>query len=597
MLCPQCFTPLSPASSACPHCGRPATRLSDDRRYSLAMAATLMRPDTQPELPVSSSALVPTPAISSSRYETVRLWADSLIRSGSAAARKNAAQIRPAAQPYTLAHLVADTFGRNASPAVLARGAEESRMQRLLSQVLGARLGVTKWASALTGGGVAMGFALALALVVQLVWNALLGTLAPGLSDPVTAFVERALSAVLGGSPVKLLALANLVPLQLVGATSSVPGTGQLQLTPPLSGLLLIPMVALIFGGALSAASDCTGRARYSIARGALVGPVYAALLSLLTALGGVHLDGATFGLGGTPTLLADPRLTLCAGLLWGTLFGALGGWVRLYGRRSLAELVARLARITRFRRLVGSVVGAAVTLAYGLGGSLALAIAGLVVLLASGHAPSLLASAAQASHLGGTPQGILGFALLVLTLVPSLAIWVFVYASGGSLDADYVTHASAGNTGIAFSTFALSGGSPASSPALYLLALLPIVCCFVGGRAAARFARADSRGAGFLAGALVVLPLALFALVLAMLATFSLQAHLPAGTLMLDVAPSALGGLPQLIVAVVVAGLGGRSTVAPGTVKRVETPAATASVTPAGDGASQSAESLVRGR
>jgi hypothetical protein len=552
------------------------------------MATALLQPDTQPELPIDrsplsssrSSALDPSPASLAGRYETIRLWADSLVRAGSAATRPYVPPLRPAAQPYTLAHLIADSFGLDASPATLTRGAQESRLQRLLAQALGVRLAVTKWAAALAGGGLAMGIALSLALVVQLVWNALLAAFAPGLSDPVTAFAERTLAAVLGGSPVKLLALANLAPLQLFGATSPVPGAGQFQFNPPLSALLLIPMVALVLGGALSAASDCTGRARYSVARGALVGPVYAALLSLLTALGGIHLDGTMFGLGGAPALFAAPGTTLFYGLLWGTLFGALGGWVRLYGRRSLSEVLARLTRIARFRRAVGALVGAVVTLAYGLGGSLALALAGLVALLASGNTPAWLASAGQATHMGGTPQGILGLALLALTLAPSLAIWVFVFASGGSLDVDYVTYAPAGHTGISFSTFALSGGSQAPSAALYLLALLPIACCYLGGRAAARFAGADSRGAGFLTGALVVPPLCVFALILTTLATLSLQAHLPVGTLIVDVAPSALGGLPQILVAIAVAGLGGRSAVGP----EAETP----TVTPSAGEASQ---------
>ncbi len=559
MLCARCFTVLPHASSECAHCGLVSTA----KTYSLAMATAVrgtMRPDTQPELPI------PSPSASASRYETVRLWADSLVRGHPAPLRQPAPRTRPAAQPYTLALLISDTFGVNARPAALA-GARTSatRLQRLLTQTLGTRLGVTKWAPALVGGGLAALLALAGVVLVQLTWSVALGAFAPGLSDPATGFVERTLLALLGGSPFKLFALANLAPLLLFGGAGMDPGGAHMQLTPPLTSLLLIPILALLLGGALAASSDFTRRARYSVARGALVGPVYALLLTLLTELGGNRFDGASLGLHGTTVaLLPTLTMTLFYGLLWGTLFGALGGWVRLYGWRSPAVAIERLARL-RFARLIGSAVGACFALLYGFGGSLALALVALVVMLVSGQAPQLLVNAGQVTHLGGTPEGILGVALLALTLAPSLAIWVYVYASGASIDVDRVTYAPSGRLGTDFTTLALSGGTQAPPhPALYLLALLPLFCYFVGGRVAARFARAQTPRAGFGAGALIALPLTAFTLVLSMLATLSLQASLPAGTLLADVAPSALHNLlPILAISALVAGLGGLSAAA----------------------------------
>jgi len=560
MLCARCFTPLPYASSECAQCGL----VSTGKTYSLAMATAVrgnLRPDTQPELAIPSSST--SPSVSASRYETVRLWADSLVRSHPAPLRQPAPRTRPAVQPYTLTLLIADTFGVNARPAALAGGrASATRLQRLLTQTLGTRLGVTKWAPALVGGGLAALLALAAIALVQLAWSAALGAFAPGLSDPATGFVERTLLALLGGSPFKLFALANLAPLLLFGGAGMDPGGAHMQLTPPLTSLMLIPILALLLGGALAASSDFTRRARFSVARGALVGPVYALLLTLLTELGGNRFDGTTLGLHETTVaLLPTPTTTLFYGLLWGTLFGALGGWVRLYGWRSPAVALARLGRL-RFRRLLGSAVGACYALLCGLGGSLALALVALVVMLVSGQAPQPLVSAGQVTHLGGTPEGILGVALLALTLAPALAIWVYVYASGGSIDVDRVTYAPPGRLGTDFTTLALSGGTQAPPhPALYLLALLPLACYFLGGRVAARFARAQTPRAGFVSGALIALPLTALTLILSMLATLSLQASLPAGTLIADIAPSSLHNLlPVLAISALVAGLGGVS-------------------------------------
>jgi hypothetical protein len=557
MLCARCFTPLSPASSGSSECAR-CGHVSIGKTYSLAMATTLIgnpRPDTQPELPTLA------PSISATRYETVRLWADSLVRSHPAPIRQAVPHTRPTAQPYTLSLLVADTFGANASPAALSRRrVSPTRLQRLLAQTLGERLSFTKWAPALAGGMLATLMGLAACILVQLVWNVALAAFAPGLSDPVTGFVERTLIALLGGSPLKLFALANLAPALLASAD---PTAARMQLTPPLTSLMLIPILALLWGGALAASSDFTRRARYSVARGALVGPVYALLLTLLTVLGGSRFDGASLGLDGTATLLAAPNLTLFYELLWGTLFGALGGWIQLYGRRSLSVALARLSRL-RFRRLIGSVVGASVALLYGLGGSLAIALVALVVMLVSGQAPQPLANAGQVTHLGGTLEGTLGLALLALTLAPSLAIWVYAYASGASIDVDHVTYAPSGKIGVDFTTLALNGGTQAPPhAALYLLALLPLVGAFAGGQVAARFAQAHTPRAAFAAGALVSLPLFAFTLILDTIATLSLQARLPGGTLIVDVAPSALhNALPILAIAALVAGLGGMSAI-----------------------------------
>lgn len=519
------------------------------------------RPDTQPSVPIAIPATL-TAAASSARHR-VALLNEPLPRPTVPVAKPAGLQTPAPVEPYTLALLVADIFGANANPQVVrTRNASRTRLQRLLVGVLGARRAVSKRASAVAGGLVATLLALAGVVAVQLGVNAALAaTLSSAGADPTTGFVTGIARTLLGGSPFQLLALANALPLLLVGA----PAGSNVQFTAPLTSLALIPALALLLGGALAGSSDFSRRARYSVARGALVGPVYAVLLTVLTVLAGGHVDGAPFDLHGGVTLIANPQIALFYGCLWGGLWGAAGGWLQLHGWRSVRLARGTLARL-RFRRVIGACVGAAYGLSTGLVASLVVAVAGVVYVIASGQTPQQLSAVGQALHLDGTPQGILGLALLALLLAPSLVIWTFAAMSGLPLGLDRITYAPpAGGPGSDFLSLGLSplwgATQTPGHPAWYLLALIPLICYFLGGRVAARFARVNGRRAAFVAGALTAIPLALGTLLLCSFASLSLQAMVPAGVLIASAGPATLPGLALVfVVGAIVAGLGGCS-------------------------------------
>jgi hypothetical protein len=563
------------------------------------MSSTLQtdfRPDTQPELPILAPSHWNTREIPTSReprpahetretpglrdaYDTApiisvpKMTAPVQAPTPPAPARR-VAPARPegaetprapgAVTPYTLRLLVDDTFGANADPNAIDVETARTRPQRRLLNWLGARRAVTKCAPAALGAVVAVALGLAMTVVVQLLLDVILAlTLHPGTVDPGTAFAENALQALLGGNPVKLFALANLAPVLLGGGTGAGAAGSQLALVPPLNSLLLIPAVALLYGGALSAASDFQRRTRYSVARGALVGPFYALLLTILTVAPTSWFDGRALGIGDGGVLLATPESALFYGLLWGTLFGALGGWTHLHGRRSLGVARAQLSA-TRFARLTGAFVGAGMALLTGVLACLVVALGSVAYIVVSGQAPAPLANAMQAAQLAGTPGGALSALLLALTLAPTLAVWVWAYACGVPIDLDRVSYAPGGAFGADFASLGLVGApNGPQHPAWYLLALIPPVCYFCGGRIAARVAGATRPRAGVVAGALMALPLSLLSALLLMLATLSVHANVPLGTLVVDAAPWATQSLAlSLVVGALAGGLGGRSGV-----------------------------------
>jgi hypothetical protein len=190
----------------------------------------------------------------------------------------------------------------------------------------------------------------------------------------------------------------------------------------------------------------------------------------------------------------------------------------------------------------------------------LVIALAGVAYIVVSGQAPVPLANATQAAHLAGIP-GALSTLLLALTLAPSLAVWVWAYACGVPIDLDRVTYAPGGTFGADFASLGIVGApNGPQHPAWYLLALLPPVCYFLGGRVSARLAGASRPRAGIAAGALMALPLSLLSALLSLLATLAVHANVPLGTLVLDATPWATQSLVlSLVVGALAGGLGGR--------------------------------------
>src|SRR5262249_30825710 len=150
------------------------------------------------------------------------------------------------------------------------------------------------------------GTGLGLSVLAQRVFDAALGkALQAEDTTALATFTGDAFQALLGGNPIKLFLLAQHVALQLAPGSSAT--NGRLSLLAPLTLLALIPVGALLLGGAISSTSDFERRTRYSVARGALLGPVYALALLLLSLCSLSPVEGDSLGVSGATQVMASP--------------------------------------------------------------------------------------------------------------------------------------------------------------------------------------------------------------------------------------------------------------------------------------------------
>jgi hypothetical protein len=454
------------------------------------------------------------------------------------------------AEAYTIRHLLDATFG---APTRSHRLFPRTTIQRALVERLEARLVTNKWISAALGALVAVGVGLGLSLIAQSLLNAALGTaLQTEDASATAAFTGDAFAALLGGNPVKLFLLAQHVPLQLANGASAA--SGRLSLGAPLTLFALIPMVALLLGGAISSASDFERRTRYSVARGALLGPVYAMALLLLSLISLSPVDGAALNVTSGTYVMASPFGAFLSGLAWGTLFGALGGWLHLHGRRSLRTLPASLERLP-LPRLAGALLGGLTALGAGLLICLGVALAATVYLALNRMAPSLSGNLAR---LPATPAELLTSLTLIVTLAPSLAATLWTFSVGAPVQTAQVSYAGHGTFQASFGAF----GVATWGEAWLLLALIPFLTCLAGGRIAARFVGARTARGALVTGALIALPVSVGAYLLVAQSELTVAANLPGGTYIFDVSPDAIGAALRMFLLAAIAGaLGGWST------------------------------------
>lgn len=542
MLCVGCATPIPPAASNCPHCGKQPP----GRSYSSVLVAA----DTQPEIPVV-------------RATTLGSGVHAIPRAPEAAHPVSAStqpvpviRVAPVApipraadEAYTVTRLLDDTFG---APVRANRLFPRTTLQRLLAERLDSRLASDKWISAGLGALIAVGVGVGLSTIAQSVLNAALGAALQSQDTRATAaFTGDTFQALLGGNPIKLFLLAQHVPLQLAPGASAA--NGRLSLSAPLTLLALIPVIALVLGGAVAAASDFERRTRYSVARGALLGPIYALFLLALSLCSLSPVEGGALGVSGATAVMAAPLGAVLSGLAWGTLFGALGGWVHLHGRRWLRALPPALERLP-LPRLVGALVGGLSALGAGLLICLGVALAVAVYLALNGMAPTL---AGSLTRLPASPGQLLTSLALIATLAPSLATTLWALSVGAPVQTGQVGYVGHGSLQASFGAFGVStwGG------AWLLLALIPVATCLLGGHIAARFIGARRIRSALITGALTALPVSAVTYLLVAQAELNVAVSLPGGTLILDISPDALGAAARMLLLATVAGaIGGWS-------------------------------------
>ncbi|HKV84723.1 MAG TPA: hypothetical protein VJN88_09215, partial [Ktedonobacterales bacterium] len=417
-------------------------------------------------------------------------------------------------------------FGYNADPNTAQPA---TRLQAYLLKNVSRQYAVSKWFAATVGGVVAVIVGLLLTIPAQELWKK---TLSIGGFD----LLGGGTGGLSGGAPLGALdspgvftffPVENHVPLTFSESGISV------SITLPLLGLFIVPMVALILGGYISASSDYSRRARFSVARGALIAPAYAVCLAI------VALVGKHNGIG------AQPFLAFLYGLLWGAVFGAIGGWIQQSGGAWLSSLVGRLQAVGN-ARVVGAAAGAVSAL---------VSVIALGTACAMGYFAFLLTQSA-----GATRAPDIGAVLrLGVTIGPTEGLYLLSAASGASLD----TYSK--GTGQVQSThmgILVNHHHPPNMWQFLIYGAAIAASYIVGGRIAARVARAGRPDQGFAAGALMAVPLSLLMTLAAWLTLTTAGTGNTSGGSFSGGVGLSLGGvfITTLVLGAVIGGIGGAS-------------------------------------
>ena len=255
----------------------------------------------------------------------------------------------------------------------------------------------------------------------------------------------------------------------------------------------------------------------------------------------------------GSVTVAPSVFLAFLYALIWGCLFGAIGGWLQLFGRRvsprrSRVATPATWQPDRRARRGSGrDGDGSPALHGTRVGGGLALNTASAAT-IAWGTATSAIPLSSTLA------VGLIG------AFAPTFALYLFSLAAGASLDTYATASIGAANQS---SSFSLLGTHPAWPAAVNLIVLVPLLAYFVGGWVAARAATARDTSAGLAAGALMALPLSVFAALGAYISGASIDVNLLGVSASEGVSPS-VGGtfVAVLIGGAVVGALGGAAGV-----------------------------------
>jgi hypothetical protein len=415
-------------------------------------------------------------------------------------------------------------FGDDANPAAVQ---PSSWVQRLFYRSISPAMAVNRWFTAAVGSVAALIIGLILTAIAENLWKNAVSGLLNGLANNSVASTLASVATGLTQPPLLLLfAIEQRAPLNITlsGSAEGGSGSGSVSLFMPLTGLFLFPALALIFGGFVSAASDYTHVARYAIARGALIGPFYAILLGVLglfsSSTNSISELGVTVSLTTGTSFLWEALL----GLIWGVIFGAIGGWLAFAGWSSLEWGLPLLRRAPQ-KRIMAALAGGVVAYVTGflLMFALLTALSGALGVLISASAPlgsfSALRGLSASTAMNGAELGLIE----IFVMAPVAALWLFALISGSSLD----TNATAVGTSATSSSYSLFFGTttngvtahPSIPVYVYLLLLIPLIAWIAGGIAAARVAEARTAGEGFIAGVLAGVP---FAIVFAAFAALS---------------------------------------------------------------------------
>lgn len=420
---------------------------------------------------------------------------------------------------------IARLFGPNAVPQMAQ---PYTRLQRFFMKNVSPAFAVNMWGMAALGAVVAIAGALLLTLGTLFLWSSMLDAALSSLgSSSLGSLISGGTKNLLTPSVFQLFALEQHAPLD-IALTASASDTGSLNgafdIGFPLTGLLLAPALALLLGGYVAAASDFQRSVSHSMLRGALIAPFYAVLAAIVALLATVNTTSDIVLATVTVTITVSFIQTFFYALLWGIIFGALGGWLHYSGANFISWAQAALQRQSR-AKLVGALAGGVATYSIGFLLSLAVVVGVLVyefVASAGAVSNSSTTTSTVPTSAGITSQlGTIGTVLIVIiVLAPMLAVWLFSFATGAPITTSTSSSALAatGGSTSGSTSFGLLGSSstlagqvaPSVPHYAYVLVLIPLITYLAGGRIAARVARATTPGEGFIAGALMAIPLSL---------------------------------------------------------------------------------------
>jgi hypothetical protein len=424
-------------------------------------------------------------------------------------------------------------------------------IQRLWLRFLPPEWATAPWISIPVGALLALVAGLLASIIGLLLWDRAIGYLLD--ASGVLGASANLIHAVLTPNLLQLLLLEHSVPMALALGAPGATGSFSALITLPLTGLSLIPAIALVLGGYVAAASDFSHRLRFSVLRGALIGPVYAILLLLVALFG-----SSDARLGGIAVVQLHPSVgvAILTGLLWGTLLGALGGLLAI--RRHHLFTTNRHPDV-----LAGASWGALIAL--GSGALLALvALAAGVVAHAVGTVP--VAAGQAGGGVGGALNALLVGLALVIVIAPVAALWLFTLGMGANIESWLSAVGVNAHPGTTSFGLLVAQNHP-DSVVWWLLLLIPLASYIIGGRAAAHIARADSVRDGALAGWLMAVALSLLLLLLTLLSRIVILSEATlvgqSITTNLGIAPASLAVfLLALLVGSIAGAFGGASAV-----------------------------------
>lgn len=456
--------------------------------------------------------------------------------------------------------LLEQPFGARPQPGTPLN--HRSRIQRGLFSRLQPSFASSAWFGAIIGSL----FAFVLVLLLSVAFSLTLGsTLDQGSFGTGSILSSSGLSSSNSFSfysnPLQLLTYAHRSTFDLKLSANGSPSDNTVALvssisasvTPPLTLLLLIPAIGLIFGGYLAASTNYGSRRLFSVTRGASISVLYALLVLIISLVASATITLPSGDTSLNVSLTPQALSAFFNALLWGLVFGALGGYLH---SRSLPKAAPTRPRSRAAARIRGALAGTGIALVI-LFTLCLIVVVGLYILAQAGGpalrtqgSPSALTGPAggncsiflqQPDPAAPTP------AILPNTLAthisfaiesPSLALWVMPLSMGAPLAI------SGSGTSINIGLFASDCGPGTEGAVFYFLLLLPAVAIFVGGWFAARAAQARTDGEAAAVGLLMAVAITLFLLIATFLTSISISIGLGGIASTVTAAPSITGVL-----------------------------------------------------